>query len=317
MFKNSTAGALLLVICSTSASAQNIPGSVRGVLRQSSGASNGSQTADSGPATQAASSRRYLQAFRIPLYTGSFESCEPQITEFEGQLAEFNRSAAEFMAQQNDVRTLTSYRPNLRREAIFTSARIDRNIAEYEKLGNRGPDYTARSLSSDLCGAKANYYTLLGIRDGLKAVAGIYPDLTEVSPLLTKTEAALAKIGGPDMIAAHVSGNRSTALAGVRLPPARGHNPALEKEFQAYFAEQFAERTYLKQNLMAPDWTVFVHKLTGIPERRSVGTRLVSKGKDGRCFIHEIYWTQDYTGGGYSDGRRVVMAEDEILCTNI
>jgi hypothetical protein len=317
MFKRATAGAMLLFISSTGAWSQTIPGPLRGVLRPSAHPVTSSQSASSGPAEQAATTRRYLQAFRIPLYTGSFDSCEPQIAEFEGQLAEFNRSAAQFMAQQHDARTMASYRPNLRREAMFTSARIDRNIAEYEKAGNRGPDYTALSLGSDLCRAKANYYTLLGIRDGLRAVAGIYPDLSEVTPLLTKTEAALAKIGGPKMIEAHIGGNRSAALAGVRLPPARGHNAALERDFQAYFTNQFPERTYLKQNLMAPDWTVFVNKLTGIPERRSIGTRLVGKSKDGRCFIHEIFWTQDYAGGRYAGDRRVIMAQDEILCSNI
>jgi len=317
MFKRATAGAMLFVISTTGALSQTVPGSLRGVLRPSSSTPAGSQTAQSGSAEQAASTRRYLQAFRIPLYTGSSESCEPQIAEFEEELAEFNRSAAQFMSQQNDARTLASYRSNLRREAMFTSARIDRNIAEYEKAGNRGPDYTALSLGSDLCRAKANYYSLLGIRDGLRAVAGIYPDLSEVTPLLTKTESALARIGGPKMIEAHIGRNRSTALAGVRLPPARGHNAALEGDFQAYFASQFPERTFLKQNLMAPDWTVFVNKLTGIPERRSIGTRLVGKSKDGRCFIHEIFWTQDYAGGRYSGDRRVIMGEDEILCSNV
>ena len=111
-------------------------------------------------------------------------------------------------------------------------------------------------LPDDLCRVQIQRNALVAIREGLKAIGRVYPDMAEVAPRLVQANKAIAQIGDGKAIHKFVSGNRNAALAAVKMKPALAHNPAWEKGLRDGFARLKPDEMILKLNLYSANWYV-------------------------------------------------------------
>lgn len=260
----------------------------------------------------------FTKRFAIPRTGPNVSTCGNGSVEFLRFIAEYNQRVDQFLAGPTDAKKLNLERKNYVKQVLATQRDIAAYLATFEETGKRGPESYVPSVEQDLCRARDQLQSLIAIREGLKAMARVYPDMAEVAPQLAQANAAIARIGDEKALQKFVSANRAASLATVRMKPAVASNPAWEKGLRDGFARLVPGETILRLNLYSSSWYVHKHELTGIPEYRQIGAWVATKRPDGSCWINGVDLWQNFDGVGYDAGEyRLGQAPRQILCENI
>lgn len=258
----------------------------------------------------------FTKRFGIPHFDN--RDCATDAERLSAFVAEYNQRVDTFLAGPIDPKKLALERKNYVKQVLGTERSIASFIGVFEQTGERSPDGFVPSMQADICQAQAQRNSLIAIREGLKAMARVYPDMAEVTPRLAQANSALAKIGDDKAIQKSVSANRSATLATVRMKPPLASNPAWEKGLREGFARLLPGEAILKLNLYSASWYIHKNEVTGYPEYRQIGAWVASKRADGSCWISGIDLWQNYTGAGYDSGEyKLGKAPQQILCENV
>ena len=306
-----SAAAIALTIASA-ASAQD------GRRSRQSSASSSSQTA-AAPLSQDPVKRTwdFTKRFGIPRFAAR-GGCTNDSAEFKQFIADYNARVDEFLAGPSDPKKLKLERGNYQRQVLGSGRDIDTYLATYAETGKRSPDGYVPPLAEDICRAKMQRYNLIAIREGLKAIGRVYPDMAEVAPMLARANAAITQIGDDRALQAHVASNRNASLASVRMKPAVTRNAQWEAGLRSGFAQLKPDETILKVHLYSANWYVHKNELTAVPEYRQIGAWVATKRSDGTCWINGIDLWQNYVGGGFDSGEyKLGQAPQQILCENL
>jgi hypothetical protein len=245
-------------------------------------------------------------------------ACPLDTVTFNKLVVDYEGRVDAFLAGPTDPKKLNLERKNYVRQVLGTERSIAAYLATFDETGKRGPEGFVSPIEQDICRAKAQYYELAAIQAGLKAMARVYPDMTEIAPRLAQVNAAIARIGDDKAIQKLVVGNRSASLAAVRMKPALASNPAWEKGLRDGFVRLVPGETILKLHLYSSSWYVHKHELTAIPEYRQIGAWVATKRADGTCWINGIDLWQNYVGSGFDSGEyKLGQAPQQILCSNV
>jgi hypothetical protein len=259
----------------------------------------------------------FTKRFGIAKYSGGV-GCETSSAEFDQFIAGYNAGVNAFLSGPSDPKKLNLERKNYIKQVLGAERDISAYVATYEETGKRSPESFVPLLADDVCRAKAQQRSLISIREGLKAMGRVYPDMTEVAPILAKANAAIAKIGDDKSIQKYVSANRAATLASVRMKPALSSNPAWEKGLREGFARLVQGETILKLHLYSANWYVHKNELTSYPEYRQIGAWVATKRANGTCWINSIDLWQNYVGTGFDSGEyKLGQAPQQILCENV
>jgi hypothetical protein len=259
----------------------------------------------------------FTKRFNIPRYAGP-GGCTDEPAHFDRFIADYNARVNEFLSGPSDPKKLNLERKNYVKQILGAERDIAAYLATFDETGKRGPDVYVPPLAEDICRAKLQQRSLIAIREGLTAMAKVYPDMAEVSPMLARANAAIAAIGDDKAIAGLVAANRSGSLASVRMKPALASNPAWEKGLRDNFARLVPGETILKLHLYSANWYVHKNEVTSYPEYRQIGAWVATKRKDGSCWINAIDLWQNYVGTGFDSGQyKLGKAPQQILCENV
>lgn len=258
----------------------------------------------------------FTKRFGIPRFEN--RDCASDSQNLAAFVAEYNRQVDAFLAGPTDPKKLGLERRKYVQQVLGTERDIATYLSVFEETGKRSPDGFVPSLQADLCRAQAQRNLLVAIREGLKAMARVYPDMAEVAPRLAQVNAALARIGDDHAIQRSVGGNRGATLATVRMKPPVASNPAWEKGLREGFARLVPGETILKLHLYSANWYVHKNELTSVPEYRQIGAWVATRRPDGTCWINGIDLWQNYVGTGFDSGAyKLGQAPQQILCENV
>lgn len=279
-------------------------------------------SAASGPSDPATTKRTwdFFKRLQVPRYNPQGGDCTPAIAAFQQELAGFRAYVDQGLAQPLDPKKVKSERAAALRQLPGLERQADTWLADWESVGQHRPEGAMGSAAADVCTAQYQRLNLMALRELLRAMARIWPDLAEVQPLLSKVEAGLARIGDDRAIERHVAANRGESIKQVRMKPAVASNPVWEGEMRAAFGRLRPGETILKVHLYSAGWYVKKNELTAVPEYRQYGAWIGARRADGTCRIYSLDAFQTYVGGGSygpSDYRIDSTSGREILCENI
>lgn len=278
--------------------------------------------AASGPSDPATTKRTwdFFKRLQVPRYSPQGGDCTPQVAAFQQELAGFRSYVDQGLAQPLEPKKVKSERAAALRRLPGLEREADAWLADWESVGKHRPDGSMGSAEADICTAQYQRLNLMALRELLRTMARIWPDLAEVGPLLSKVEAGLARIGDDKAIERHVLANRGDSIKQVRMKPAVASNPVWEGEMRSAFGRLRPGETILKVNLYSAGWYVKKNELTSVPEYRQYGAWIGARRADGTCRIYSLDAFQTYLGGGNfgpSDYRIDSTSGREILCENI
>lgn len=258
----------------------------------------------------------FTKRFGIPRFDN--RDCASDTDALAVFVAEYNQRVEAFMAGPTDPKKLGLERKNYVKQVLGTERDIASYLSTFEETGKRSPDVFVPPLQNDLCRAQSQRNLLIAIREGLKAMSRVYPDMAEVAPRLAQANAAIARIGDDKAIHKAVNANRAVTLASVRMKPALTSNPAWEKGLREGFARLVPGETILKLHLYSANWYVHKNELTSYPEYRQIGAWVATKRLDGSCWINGVDLWQNYVGTGFDSGEyKLGQAPQQILCENL
>lgn len=280
---------------------------------------SGQSTTSSPPATDSSNPVKrtwdFTKRFGIPHFDNRY--CASDVQSLATFVAEYNQRVDRFLSGPSDPKKLALERKNYVKQVSGTERSIASFLGIFEDSGKRSPDGFVPSAQADICRAQAQRNSLIAIREGLKAMIRVYPDMAEVAPRLAQVNAALTKIGDDKAIQKFVSANRNSTLATVQMKPPLASNPAWEKGLRDGFARLVPGEAILKLNLYSANWYVHKNEVTAYPEYRQIGAWVASKRADGSCWINGIDLWQNYNGGGFDSGEyKLGQAPQQILCEN-
>lgn len=259
----------------------------------------------------------FTKHFGIPRYDGR-SGCPDDSGEFDRFIADYNAKVDAFLAGPTDAKKLNLERKNYVRQVLGTERDIATYLATFEETGKRSPDAFVPPVEQDLCRARSQRYLLISIREGLKAIGRVYPDMAEVGPALAQANAAIARIGDEKAMQKFVDANRTATLATVRLKPAVTRNADWEKGLLEGFKRLVPGENVLKLHLYSANWYVHKNELTSYPEYRQIGAWVATRRGDGSCWINGIDLWQNYVGTGFDSGEyKLGQAPQQILCENV
>lgn len=281
---------------------------------------NGQATNNSQPAADTSNPVKrtwdFTKRFGIPSFDN--RNCASDAQSLATFVADYNQRVDAFLAGPIDPKKLGLERKNYVKQVLGTERSIASFLGTFEETGKRSPEGFVPPMQDDLCRAQGQRNSLIAIREGLKAMARVYPDMAEVAPRLAQVNAALAKIGDDKAIQKFVSANRTATLATVRMKPPLASNPAWEKGLREGFARLVPGETILKLNLYSANWYVHKNELTSYPEYRQIGAWVATKRSDGSCWVNGIDLWQNYVGNGFDSGEyKLGQAPQQILCENV
>ncbi len=286
-------------------------------------APSGSASASAGASTGAAATKRtwdFFKRLQVPRFTPQTGDCREAVAAFEQQLAAFRAYVDDGLAQPLEPKKLQSERAAALRKLPALEREADTWLTDLEAMGTHRPDGAMGTAEGDFCTVQYQRMNLMALRDLLRAMARIWPDLAEVQPVLRKVEAGLAKFGDEKAVEQRIAANRRDSIAQVRMKPAAAHNPVWEAELRSAFTRLRPGETVLKINLYSAGWYVKKNELTSVPEYRQYGGWVGARLPDGSCRLYSLDAFQTYQGGGSygpSDYRIDSTSGREILCENI
>jgi hypothetical protein len=288
--------------------------------RRNNGATDGTSTAHSANAPLSDNPVKrtwdFTKRFGIPRFDN--RDCTSDAAALAAFVADYNQRVDAFLAGPTDPKKLGLERKNYVKQVLGTERDIATYLGTFEETGMRSPEGFVPPLQDDLCRAQAHRNSLIAIREGLKAISRVYPDMAEVAPRLAQANAAIARIGDEKAIQKFVGANRAATLATVRMKPALANNPAWENGLREGFARLKPGETILKLNLYSANWYVHKNDLTSYPEYRQIGAWVATKRSDGSCWINGIDLWQNYVGNGFDSGEyKLGQAPRQILCENV
>lgn len=249
---------------------------------------------------------------------GGRGGCGAEAEQAKASIDTANRLLADFLSGPGDPKKLGLERRNYLAQVTGADRSISSYLEAFQNAGKRGPDGYVPSAEQDVCMAKGQRMSMLAIRDGLAGIARIYPDMSEIAPVLTRAQAALRSMGDDAAVAALVNRNRGGSLATVRLKPALSGNPEWIAGFRNAFPSLVQGQTILKVHPYSANWYVHKNEITSYPEYRQIGAWVAARKSDGTCWIHSIDLWQTYTGGGFGRGEyKLGSAPQQVLCENI
>lgn len=249
---------------------------------------------------------------------GGRGGCGAEAEQTQARLDASNRLLADFLGGPSDSKKLGLERRNYLAQVTGAPRDIAAYLANFQSAGKRGPDAFVPPTEQDVCMARGQRMSVLAIRDGLRGIAKVYPDMAEVGPVLAQADAALRSMGDDAAIAGLVGRNRNASLAAVRLKPALSNNPEWIAGFKNAFPQLVPGQTILKVHPYSANWYVHKNELTSYPEYRQIGAWVATRKADGTCWIHGIDLWQNYTGGGFDRGEyKLGEAPRQILCENV
>lgn len=280
------------------------------------------QPGPSGPSDPATTKRTwdFFKRLQVPRYNPPGGDCAPAIAAYQQELAGFRSYVDQGLAQPLDPKKVRSERAGALRQLPGLERQADTWLADWEGVGQHRPEGAMGSAAADVCTAQYLRLNLMGLREQLRAMVRIWPDMAEVQPLLSKIEAGLARIGDDRAIERHVAANREGSIKQVRMKPAVATNPVWEGEMRTAFGRLRPGETILKVNLYSAGWYVKKNELTSVPEYRQYGAWIGARRADGTCRIYSLDAFQTYVGGGNygpSEYRIDSTSGREILCENI
>lgn len=249
---------------------------------------------------------------------GGRGGCGVEAEEALARIEEANRLLADFLAGPGDPKKLNLERKRYLAQVIGAQRSIETYLATFNAVGQRSPDGYVPSVDQDICIAKGQRVSILALRDGLVGMGKVYPDMTEVGPVLAQAQMALNAMGDDKSIAAMVLRNREGSLESVRLKPALSSNPDWIEGFRSAFASLIPGEVIVKVHPYSSDWYVHKNAATSYPEYRQIGAWIAARRPDGTCWIHSIDLWQNYTGKGFDRGEyKRGDPPQQILCENI
>lgn len=258
----------------------------------------------------------FTKRFGIPTFDN--RNCANDAQDLATFIADYNQRVDQFLSGPTDPKKLGLERKNYVKQVLGTERSIASFLATFEETGKRSPEAFVPPVQDDLCRAQGQRNSLIAIREGLKAMSRVYPDMAEIDPRLAQVNAALAKIGDDKAIQKFVSANRAATLATVRMKPPLASNAAWEKGLRDGFARLVPGETILKLNLYSANWYVHKNEQTSYPEYRQIGAWVATKRSDGSCWINGIDLWQNYVGTGFDSGEyKLGQAPRQILCENV
>lgn len=258
----------------------------------------------------------FTKRFGIPRFDP--QDCTSDPARLAAMLEDYNARVDAFLAGPTDPKKLGLERKNYVKQVLGTARDIAAWRETFEATGQRSPDSDVPPVEADICRAQMQRHQLLALRDGLRAMARVYPDMAEIAPQLAEADAALAAMGDDAAIRRKVEANRAAALAQVRMKPPVARNPALENGLHNGFARLVPDETILRLHLYSSDWYVHRNAITSVPKYRQIGAWVATRRSDGTCWISGIDLWQNYTGGGFDAGEyKLGRAPQQILCENL
>lgn len=249
---------------------------------------------------------------------GGRGGCGAEAEQAQARLNASNRLLADFLSGPSDPKKLGLERRNYLAQVTGAQRDIAAYLANFQSAGKRGPDALVPPAEQDICMARGQRISVLAVRDGLRGIAKVYPDMAEVGPVLAQADAALRSMGDDAAVAALVNRNRHASLAAVRLKPALSTNPEWIAGFKSAFARLVPGQTILKVHPYSANWYVHKNELTSYPEYRQIGAWVAARKADGTCWIHGIDLWQNYSGSGFDQGEyKLGEAPRQILCENV
>lgn len=317
MRRFSKASIFALVTLATTAGAQDTDRQGRARTTHHGGAPSSPALDRSLPSDPVRRTWDFAKRFGI-VSLGGRGGCGVEEQQARAALEASNRLLTEFLNGPRDPKKLGLERRKYLVQVLGAGRDIDTYSANFAAVGKRGPDGHVPSPDADICNAKGQRMSVLAIRDGLRGIGQVYPDMTEVGPALAKAEAALGRMGDDSAVAARVGGNRGSSLASVRLKPALSSNPEWISGFRDAFPTLAPGQTILKIHPYSAQWYIHKNPVTAIPEYRQIGAWIASRKADGTCWIHSLDLWQNYNGSGYERGQyRFGGAPQQILCENV
>lgn len=249
---------------------------------------------------------------------GGRGGCGAEAEQAQARLDASNRLLADFLSGPADPKKLGLERRNFLAQVTGAQRDIATYLANFESVGKRGGDALVPPAEQDICAAKGQRLSVLAIRDGLRGIAKVYPDMAEAGPVLAQADAALRSMGNDAALTAMVNRNRQASLAAVRLKPALSNNPEWIAGFRGAFPQLVPGQTILKVHPYSAQWYVHKNEITSYPEYRQIGAWVAARKGDGTCWIHGIDLWQNYTGSGFERGEyKLGQGPRQILCENV
>ena len=166
------------------------------------------------------------------------------------------------------------------------------------------------------------YYELLLRQSYWDNARKIFPDESDITAAYNSLSESIKSLGTPDQRNAKATKNLTAKIDAERLPKAAVRDAKLEKWFKDVFTDTSAMRnknyTFLKAVILAPDYNIKRHPITGIVVGRARGAVIAFKDQDGKC-KHGLYAiSQEYVGGAFSGGTLSMdFDHQEMRCENI
>jgi hypothetical protein len=259
----------------------------------------------------------FTKRFSILKYDGR-AGCDSDQAEFDQIIIDYNNRVNAFLAGPTDAKKLNLERKNYVRQVLGAERDVAAYLSTFEETGKRGPEGYVPPVEEDLCRARTQRNSLIAVREGLKAMSRVYPDMAEVGPILAQANSAIARIGDDKAIQKFVASNRAATLATVRLKPPLTRNAEWEKGLLAGFKQLVPGESVLKLHLYSANWYVHKNELTSYPEYRQIGAWVATKRGDGSCWINKVDLWQNYVGYGFDSGEyKIGGAPQQILCENV
>jgi hypothetical protein len=249
---------------------------------------------------------------------GGRGGCGAEAEEAQTRIDIASRMLADFLAGPIDAKKLGLERKKYLGQVLGAERSIDAYLEGFQTAGKRSPDAWVPPIEQDICMARGQKISMVALYEGLAGIAELYPDMTEVAPVLARARTALRTMGDDAAIAAMVRANRDGALAAVRLKPALSNNPEWIAGFRSAFAALVPGETILKIHPYSADWYIHKNALTSYPEYRQIGAWVAARRPDGTCWIHSIDLWQTYIGSRFDSGTyKPGGPAQQVLCENI
>ncbi|WP_430443852.1 hypothetical protein [Sphingorhabdus contaminans] len=285
--------------------------------RRSGGSASASSNAKASSGNPVKRTWDFTKRFGI-INLGGRGGCGAEADQAQADIDASNRLLSEFLAGPTDPKKLGLERKKYLGQVLGAERSIDSYLEAFNNAGQRGPAGYVPPIEQDICLAKGQRMSIVALRDSLAGIAKIYPDMTEVGPILGRAESALKKMGDDQKIAALVASNRGESLAAVRLNPALSTNAEWISGFRAAFPALVPGQTILKIHPYSAAWYVHKNEITSYPEYRQIGAWVAARKSDNSCWIYSVDLWQNYDGGGYEHGQyKLGGPPQQILCENL
>ncbi len=259
----------------------------------------------------------FMKTFTIPYVDIDYNNCSAANEQFRDYVRVYRARAQDLLSGKVDDRKLRADRPLFVRGVKRTSRKIRNLRADIDQLGTRTVYVSEANKEREFCLGMTALYNLFAIKEGLLVIRRLYPDMTEIEPVMEELEAVLAEVGSEEDIRSAMDRNFAETLEKVRMKPAKGSSPARKKMYRDYLARVHPDRQFIKVHLMGDGWNVYSHWLTGRPVYRTTGAWIANRKANGKCYIMTATFRQAASGGSYSGGEFRRTSEIEILCKNI